>query len=84
MVTRLATRNGVKGYQVTRMPIPVRSLSLDDVPDGELRTGSFRGAFSSNLSGKSGTVSYIFGKQLFATPCLFCKWLINDINLANC
>lgn len=52
VVTRLATRNGVKGYQVTRMPIPVRSLTLDDVPDGELRTGSFRGAFSSNLSGK--------------------------------
>lgn len=52
VVTRTATRNGIKCYQVTRLPIPIRSLHLEDVPDGELRTGSFRGAFSSNQSSK--------------------------------
>ncbi|XP_071816393.1 rho guanine nucleotide exchange factor 3-like isoform X2 [Apostichopus japonicus] len=52
VVTRIATRNGVKGYQLTRLPIPVQSLNLEDVPEGELRTGSFRGAFSSNQTGK--------------------------------
>ncbi|PIK45586.1 putative rho guanine nucleotide exchange factor 3 isoform X2 [Apostichopus japonicus] len=51
VVTRIATRNGVKGYQLTRSPIPVQSLNLEDVPEGELRTGSFRGAFSSNQTG---------------------------------
>lgn len=51
VVTRIATRNGVKGYQLTRLPIPVQSLNLEDVPEGELRTGSFRGAFSSNQTG---------------------------------
>ncbi|CAF0986366.1 unnamed protein product [Rotaria sordida] len=43
--TRIATRNGLKSYQLTNYPIPVLSLIVEDIEDGvkipELSSGSF-------------------------------------------
>ncbi|CAF3334115.1 unnamed protein product [Rotaria socialis] len=43
--TRMATRNGIKSYQLTNYPIPVTSLIVEDIDDGvkipELSSGSF-------------------------------------------
>ncbi|XP_071510283.1 rho guanine nucleotide exchange factor 3-like [Diadema antillarum] len=55
VVTRLTTRNNRECYQVYRQPIPVRTMALDDIPDGEIkRSGSFRGALSHGPSVKCG------------------------------
>ncbi|XP_038047758.1 rho guanine nucleotide exchange factor 3-like [Patiria miniata] len=43
VVTRIATRNDEKMYQVYENPIPVQSMQLDDLDDGEVKlAGSFR------------------------------------------
>eukprot|EP00057_Strongylocentrotus_purpuratus_P014770 XP_011669244.1 PREDICTED: rho guanine nucleotide exchange factor 3 isoform X2 [Strongylocentrotus purpuratus] len=55
VVTRLITRNNRKCYQVYRQPIPVRTMALEDIPEGEVRrSGSFRGALSHGPSVKCG------------------------------
>ncbi|XP_061679674.1 neuroepithelial cell-transforming gene 1 protein-like [Syngnathoides biaculeatus] len=47
VLTRPVTRNDRSRFQVYRQPIPVRDLELEDLQDGEIRTGgSFRGAFA--------------------------------------
>ncbi|XP_041459914.1 rho guanine nucleotide exchange factor 3-like [Lytechinus variegatus] len=55
VVTRQTTRNNRKCYQVYRQPIPVRTMALEDIPEGEVkRSGSFRGALSHGPSVKCG------------------------------
>nr|XP_054751935.1 rho guanine nucleotide exchange factor 3-like [Lytechinus pictus] len=55
VVTRQITRNNRKCYQVYRQPIPVRTMALEDIPEGEVkRSGSFRGALSHGPSVKCG------------------------------
>jgi hypothetical protein len=45
LFTRIATRNGLKSYQLTNYPIPVQYLIIEDIEDGvkipELSSGSF-------------------------------------------
>ena len=45
LFTRLATRNGLKSYQLTNYPIPIEFLRIEDIEDGvkipELSSGSF-------------------------------------------
>ncbi|XP_029466517.1 rho guanine nucleotide exchange factor 3-like isoform X2 [Rhinatrema bivittatum] len=46
VITRPLTREEQLYYQVYRQPIPVQNLTLEDLPDGEVRLGgSIRGAF---------------------------------------
>ncbi|XP_068595336.1 neuroepithelial cell-transforming gene 1 protein-like [Brachionichthys hirsutus] len=54
ILTRPVTRNDRSCFQVYRQPIPVRDLALEDVQDGEVRTGgSFRGAFTNGEKAKN-------------------------------
>ncbi|XP_037304122.2 rho guanine nucleotide exchange factor 3 isoform X3 [Pungitius pungitius] len=50
VITRSASLNDQPaGYQLCRLPIPIRQLDLEDLLDGEMRVGgSIRGAFSNN------------------------------------
>lgn len=53
VLTRPVTRNDRHCFQVYRQPIPVQDLILEDLQDGDVRTGgSFRGAFSNADKGK--------------------------------
>lgn len=53
VLTRPATRNGSLRYQVYRQPIPCDQLCIEDIPDGQVKAGSFRTAFSSNQTTKN-------------------------------
>ncbi|BFZ10873.1 hypothetical protein BsWGS_13912 [Bradybaena similaris] len=45
VVSRPVTQSGRQKYQVYRQPIPAAELVVEDLPDGEVRLGSFRSAF---------------------------------------
>lgn len=45
VVTRSTQQQGRQMYQVYRQPIPVSELLVEDLPDGEVKLGSFRNAF---------------------------------------
>lgn len=58
ILTRPVTRGDRSCFQVSRQPIPVRDLALEDLLDGEIRMGgSFRGAFT---NGERGGLSWVF------------------------
>ncbi|KAK2504010.1 hypothetical protein MC885_014350 [Smutsia gigantea] len=49
LLTRPVTRNERHSYQVYRQPIPIQELVLEDLQDGDVRTGGpFRRAFSNS------------------------------------
>ncbi|GFO32635.1 neuroepithelial cell-transforming gene 1 protein [Plakobranchus ocellatus] len=45
VVTRSTHQQGRQMYQVYRQPMPVSELQVEDLPDGEVKLGSFRNAF---------------------------------------
>ncbi|CAG5136263.1 unnamed protein product, partial [Candidula unifasciata] len=45
VVSRSISQDGKQMYQVYRQPIPVAELIVEDLPDGEVKLGSFRSAF---------------------------------------
>lgn len=56
LFTRMATRNGLKSYQLINYPILVESLNTEDIEDGvkipELSSGSFSRTLSGSKPGK--------------------------------
>lgn len=65
VVTRLATQGGRQFYQVYRQPIPVSELIVEDLPDGEVKLGSFRSAFGQG--GQTGRVHICSPDGIFIT-----------------
>ncbi|KAK3102282.1 hypothetical protein FSP39_010188 [Pinctada imbricata] len=53
VVTRLVQHGGHQNYQIYRQPIPLRELKLENLKDGEVKVGSFRGAFGNNQTAKN-------------------------------
>lgn len=45
VVTRLVNQGGQQRFQVYRQPIPTKHLIMEDLKDGEMKTGSFRKTF---------------------------------------
>ncbi|KAH9510215.1 Rho guanine nucleotide exchange factor 3 [Bulinus truncatus] len=45
LVSRSSLQSGKQMYQVYRQPIPTAELLVEDLPDGEVKLGSFRNAF---------------------------------------
>ncbi|CAL1541779.1 unnamed protein product [Lymnaea stagnalis] len=45
LVSRSTQQNGKQMYQIYRQPIPTSELLVEDLPDGEVKLGSFRNAF---------------------------------------
>ncbi|CAF1504474.1 unnamed protein product [Adineta ricciae] len=57
LFTRIATRNGVKSYQLTNYPISVEFLRIEDIEDGvkipELSSGSFSRTLAGSKSARN-------------------------------
>ncbi|XP_025106495.1 neuroepithelial cell-transforming gene 1 protein-like isoform X2 [Pomacea canaliculata] len=49
----VVTRPSSQGPQVYRQPIPVTHLVVEDLPDGEIKIGSFRNAFGPGQTAKN-------------------------------
>ncbi|XP_012943663.1 rho guanine nucleotide exchange factor 3 [Aplysia californica] len=45
VISRSTNQSGRQMYQVYRQPIPTSELLVEDLPDGEVKIGSFRNAF---------------------------------------
>lgn len=58
VVTRPTTQGGRRTFQVYRQPIPASELVVEDLPDGEVKLGSFRSAF-----GQGGQTGKVFCMQ---------------------
>lgn len=50
VVSRQITQEGKQMHQVYRQPIPVAELVVEDLPDSEVKVGSFRSAFGQSGS----------------------------------
>ncbi|KAI8764256.1 rho guanine nucleotide exchange factor 3 [Biomphalaria glabrata] len=54
LVSRSCSQSGKQMYQIYRQPIPTAELLVQDLPDGEVKLGSFRNAFGQGgLTGKN-------------------------------
>ncbi|KAK7474723.1 hypothetical protein BaRGS_00034016 [Batillaria attramentaria] len=49
----VVARSTSQGLQVYRQPIPVSQLVVEDLPDGEIRIGSFRSAFGQGQTARN-------------------------------
>jgi len=85
LFTRLATRNGLKSYQLTNYPIPIEFLRIEDIEDGvkipELSSGSFSRTLAGSKPGflviyefeNESNISHVldfFVKPLVTAGCL--------------
>ena len=74
VVTRSTHQQGRQMYQVYRQPIPVSELLVEDLPDGEVKLGSFRNAFGQgNQIGKH--LNWI--NQIIIL--FFCPFQVNNV-----
>lgn len=58
----VVTRPSSQGPQVYRQPIPVTHLVVEDLPDGEIKIGSFRNAFGPGQTGEKSQLVFLFNK----------------------